>query len=165
MDTVPSIPFAPRFDSTRNDAGRAGKKVSTSRTGMEEATIIVASSGSREPSSAAIRGSFNSGPMAEAIAPAAARSAACQRSSHDRSRRLRTNEVSSAKTARGLAARIMPTEPSGSCHADSASKLTCSADEAASQARSGLDVGRSPTRTTRSGSTDAANDGDRSSAS
>ena len=53
----------PGSESTRNDAGRAGKNVSTSRTGMDEATIIVASSGSREPSSAAIRGSFNPDPM------------------------------------------------------------------------------------------------------
>ena len=42
VDTVPSIPFAPRLASTRGGASRAGKNVSTSRTGIEEATTSVA---------------------------------------------------------------------------------------------------------------------------
>ena len=70
VETVPSIPLAPRLESTRGGASRAGKKVSTSRTGIEEATTSVASPGSRTPSSAATRGSERS-PSVWAIASAA----------------------------------------------------------------------------------------------
>ena len=51
------MPLAPRLESTRGGASRAGKNVSTSRTGIEEATTSTASGGSRTPSSAATRGS------------------------------------------------------------------------------------------------------------
>ena len=45
VETVPSIPFAPRLESTRNGVSRAGKNVSTSRIGIEDATTSVASGG------------------------------------------------------------------------------------------------------------------------
>ena len=75
VETSPSMPLAPRLASTRGGASRTGQKVSTSRTGIEDATTSVASGGSRTPSSAATRGSHSpAGPSAAAIAPAAARS-------------------------------------------------------------------------------------------
>ena len=46
VETVPSIPFAPRLASTRGGVSRAGKNVSTSRTGIDDATTIVALGGS-----------------------------------------------------------------------------------------------------------------------
>ena len=42
LETIPSIPFAPRLQSTRGGSSRAGQKVSISRTGIEEATNSVA---------------------------------------------------------------------------------------------------------------------------
>ena len=57
LDTVPSMPLAPRLHSTRGGSARTGQKVSMSRTGIEEATNSVASSGSSTPSSAATAGS------------------------------------------------------------------------------------------------------------
>ena len=51
----------------------------------------------------------------------------------------------------GRRRRSCPTAPAGSCQALSGSKLTCSASSPASHVRSGLEVGRSPTRSTRSG--------------
>ena len=53
LETVPSIPFAPRLHSTRGASARTAAKVSTSRTGIDEATNSVASAGSRAPSSRA----------------------------------------------------------------------------------------------------------------
>ena len=43
VETVPSIPFAPRLASTRGGCTRAGKNVSTSRIGIDDATTSVAS--------------------------------------------------------------------------------------------------------------------------
>ena len=48
VETVPSIPLAPRLASTRGGCSRAGKNVSTSRTGIEDATTTVASGGSSD---------------------------------------------------------------------------------------------------------------------
>ena len=101
--------------------------------------------GSASTSSAATRGSLSSSPSVAAIAPAAARSAPRQRSSHAGSPASRCSGVSAASVARGLAAMRAPTTPAGSCHAPSASSATCSASSSpASHARSGFEVGRSP---------------------
>ena len=153
VETVPSIPFAPRLESTRNGVSRAGKNVSTSRIGIEEATTSVASGGSSVPSSAATRGSLSpAGPTTSAIARDAARSASCQPSSQEVSLRLRGSlPASVSSVARGSAPTIVATTPEGSCQACSASNATCSASRPASHVRSGLEVGRSPTRSTRSG--------------
>ena len=80
LETIPSIPFAPRLQSTRGGSSRAGQKVSISRTGIEEATNSVAASGSSVPSSTAIAGSLSSssGPSTPRIASAACSSAARQ---------------------------------------------------------------------------------------
>ena len=77
VETVPSMPLAPRLASTRGGASRAGKNVSRSRTGIEEATTSVASGGSAAPSS---RGDPRLGQpggaeSARAIAPRRRRSA------------------------------------------------------------------------------------------
>src|SRR3954452_10535983 len=55
VETVPSIPLAPRLASTRGGSGRAGKNVSTSRTGIEDATTSVAAAGRGTPSPGAAR--------------------------------------------------------------------------------------------------------------
>ena len=69
------MPLAPRLDSTRGGASRTPKNVSTSRTGIEDATTSVASGGSSAPSSAARRGSLSSSPRVASIAAPARRSA------------------------------------------------------------------------------------------
>ena len=163
------MPFAPRFASTRGGASRTGKKVSTSRTGIEDATTSVAAGGSRTPSSAATRGSDSSSPaIAAAIAAAARRSAPTQAGSQARSPARRPSRPASAPSAAaGSAGAIVPTAPAGSCHAFSGSNATCSAESPSpcSHWRSGFDVGRSPTRSTSSGRCAAAQPGSRSSAS
>ena len=65
----------------------------------------------------------------------------------------------------GRAAITVPTTPDGSCQAPSGSTEICSASDAASHARSGLEVGRSPTRSTSSGACAPAHSGERRSAS
>ena len=126
VETVPSIPFAPRLESTRNGVSRTGKNVSTSRTGIEEATTSVASGGSSVPSSAATRGSLSpAGPTRPG----------------DRPRRRAVGGVPGVEPARVLALarqRAWPARrascagrrrrscrptPAGSCHAASGSKL------------------------------------------
>ena len=49
-ETVPSIPFAPRLESTRGPSSRAATNSSTSRIGIDEATNSVASAGSHAAS-------------------------------------------------------------------------------------------------------------------
>src|SRR3954447_12986971 len=54
---VPSMPLAPRLASTRGPpSSRAGAKVSTSRTGIEDATTSVSAAGSAATRSRATRG-------------------------------------------------------------------------------------------------------------
>ena len=140
VETVPSIPLAPRLASTRGGRSRAGKNVSTSRTGIDDATTIVASAGSAVPSSAATRGSLSpAGERARAIASAADRSARRQRSSHALSRRRLRPFATASSVVRGSAARIVATAPAGSCQAPSGSNAICSASSApCSHCRSGL---------------------------
>ena len=122
VETVPSMPLAPRLESTRGGRSRAGKNVSTSRTGIEEATTRVASAGRRTPSSAATRGSERLG-----------------KRGRDRGGRRAVGAASTSPASRGpcAAARaparagrrptIVATAPAGSCHASSASNAICSA--------------------------------------
>ena len=69
VETVPSMPLAPRLASTRGGRSRAGKNVSTSRTGIEEATTTRRSGGQRAPSSAATRGSLRPAGRGRARSP------------------------------------------------------------------------------------------------
>ena len=150
LETVPSIPLAPRLHNTRGGSGRAGQKVSMSRTGIEEATNSVASSGNRTPSSAATTGSL-SGPAASTprIASAARSSALRQPASQSGSA---LGASSAASVAAGSSASTRHSVDVGSCQRSSGSSTTCGTSSMlASQARKGLDVGRSPTRSTRSG--------------
>ena len=71
LETVPSIPFAPRLESTRGGSSRAAENSSTSRTGIEDATNSVASDGNNSASMAATSGSDRSSPRAAEIASAA----------------------------------------------------------------------------------------------
>ena len=113
------------------------------------------SAGSRAPSSAATRGSLSSS------APSVARSRRRRRGRRRASRRARRGRGSArdgARPARSSSVRAgrrraaWPTTPAGSCHALSGSSATCRRRRGrASHARSGLDVGRSPTRSTSSG--------------
>ena len=57
LEIVPSIPFAPRLQSTRGASSRGAANASTSRTGIEEATNSVASGGSSAASARATSGS------------------------------------------------------------------------------------------------------------
>ena len=82
VETVPSIPLAPRLESTRNGAAAPGRTSRRRAPASRRRRPASPRPGSREPSSAATRGSLSSGPRRDAIAPAAARSAACQASSH-----------------------------------------------------------------------------------
>ena len=72
------MPLAPRWASTRGGASRAGQKVSTSRTGIEEAVKTVTSPGSAA-SARATAGSLIASPSVAAMPCAAAASAARQR--------------------------------------------------------------------------------------
>ena len=149
VETVPSIPFAPRLASTRGGRSRAGKNVSTSRTGIEDATTSVALA--RQPRA-------ELGRHARLAQPARAehrrrsprpprRSARRQPSSHALSRRRLSRSPTAASVVRGSAATIVATAPAGSCQAPSGSNATWSASSSpCSHWRSGLEVGRSPTR-------------------
>ena len=107
------MPLAPRLESTRKGVSRTGKNVSTSRTGIEEATTSVVSGASSVPSSAATRGSLRpAGPTVSAIARAAARSAACQASSHFVSLRFGSCAARRAWCA-GRRSTIVATLPAG----------------------------------------------------
>ena len=136
-------------------SSRAGKNVSTSRTGIEEATTSVGRpAAARLPSSAATRGSVSpAGPTAvgdrarrgpvggvPAVEPARVLALA-------RQRLRRARRASCAGRRRRSSRRRRP----GPARPLSGSKLTCSASRPASHVRSGLEVGRSPTRSTRSG--------------
>ena len=154
----PSRRSRSRRGSTARGAasGRAGKNVSTSRIGIEEATTSVASSGSRDPSSAATRGSFSSGPERRGDRRRRRRGRrACQPSSHA-GRALAAAARERLEHRARVGATIVPTAPAGSCHAVSGSKRDLQrVPSPASHARSGLDVGRSPTRSTSSGASAA----------
>ena len=142
-------------------SGRAGKNVSTSRTGIEEATTSVASSGQPR----AELGGDRAARSAPAPAPRRSRRRPRGRprasaSSHDRVlRRLRSNGRAPRGSRAGRRRRSCRPSPSGSCHADSGSKLTCSASRPASQARSGLEVGQVADAQHEIRRVDAANDG------
>ena len=162
VETVPSIPFAPRLDSTRNGVSRAGKNVSTSRIGIEEATTSVASAGSTraelggharlvQPGRPDRRGDrARGGAVGGVPVVEPARVLALARQLARRAPRA---------SPAGRRRRSSPTAPAGSCQAPSGSKATCSASSPASQVRSGFEVGRSPTRRTRSGACAAAHSG------
>ena len=109
VETVPSIPFAPRLASTSGRLSLTGANSSTSRIGIEEATNRVASAGSHSSSRAATSGSESWSPSSAAIASPAAASAARQPSSQPGS----TSRCSGC--GRALRSRI-PTTPAGSCH-------------------------------------------------
>ncbi len=81
-DTTPSIPLAPRFARKRIGFETEGKKLSTSRIGIDELTHTVAASGSEVASAAQTFGS--SGSSASASAGGTSSSAARQASSHPR---------------------------------------------------------------------------------
>ncbi len=108
-DTVPSIPLAPRFESTRGPSARAGRKVSTSRIGIDEATNNVASDPSHSPRRAAT----------QRLRQLALRGCPRQRRPR-RDRRRAKSPASHPATSRpsgcgsGLRSR-MPTTASGSC--------------------------------------------------
>ena len=119
VETVPSMPFAPRFDSTRNGSGRTGKNVSTSRIGIEEATTSVASA--RQPGARAPRP-----PAARSAPPARRRRRSrppppgrprCQSSSQARSPPRDLLRQRLERRSRGSAATTVPTAPAGSCQA------------------------------------------------
>ena len=178
LETVPSIPLTPRLHSTRGGSARTGQKLSMSRTGIEEATNRVASRGSSTPSSVATEGSPQPlAPSTPRIASAASSSALRQLPSQSGSppaspATLLAEPVaegtSSAPPARSASesASTSDTTPAGSWSAPSGSSAIWRASvRLASHVRKGLDVGRSPTRSTRSGLTPAANGPWRSSAS
>ena len=82
LEIVPSIPFAPRLQSTRGASSRGAVNASTSRTGIDEATNSVASGGSSAVSARATSGSDSaSSPSTPSIAAAAAASASRQAAS------------------------------------------------------------------------------------
>ena len=87
VETVPSMPFAPRLESTAERPRRAPGRTSRRRAPASRRRRRASRpSGSPAPSSAATRGSLSpAGPTTAAIAPAAARSARRQSSSQPRS--------------------------------------------------------------------------------
>ena len=155
VETVPSIPLAPRLESTRG--GVVARRGRTSRRRAPASRRRRPASrrrGSAAPSSAATRGSLRpSPPSARAIAAAAARSARRQRSSQSRSRGARCrSRQRGERGARVGGEHDRRDAPAGSCHAPSGSNAICSASSSpCSHWRSGLEVGRSPTRSTSSG--------------
>ena len=160
------MPLAPRLHSTRGGSARTGQKDSMSRTGIEEATNSVATSGSNTPSSAANAGSeMGACPSAARTALAACASALRQLASQSGS--AWCSPVLSCDSAEaGSSASESLSTHAGSCHARSGSSATWGASPSpASHVRSGLEVGRSPTRMTRSGRRRAASPGSRSSRS
>ena len=70
---MPSIPLAPRLESTRGGSSRTAANVSTSRTGIDEATTSVASGGSSAVSVRASAGSLSSPASVRSIASRGAR--------------------------------------------------------------------------------------------
>ena len=155
VETVPSMPFAPRLESTRNGVSRAGKNVSTSRIGIEEATTSVAS---RRQHGAELGGDARLGQARRADASRRsraprARSASCQPSSQLVSLRLRGSVFASVVERRarvGADDRRRPRRP-GPARRPRGRRRPAAPSRPASQVRSGLEVGRSPTRSTRSG--------------
>ena len=126
----------------------AGQKLSTSRTGIDEAVKTVTSPGSAA-SARATAGSEIASPSSATMACAAASSAPRQASSHALARGGPAIERAHAA---GSASSTSPTTAAGSCQVPSGSKATCrTPSRAASHWRSGLQVGRSPTRITVSG--------------
>ena len=153
-ETVPSIPLAPRLESTRGGSSRAGKNVSTSRTGIEEATNSVASAAAAtRPSSAATSGSDSSSPSAcaRALAGARRRRRARRRATRARSGLPRRRSCSSSSARVGRATRIPTTRVRVLPGALGVDRDLRRSSSPASQPRSGLEVGRSPTRITSSG--------------
>ena len=136
LDTVPSIPLAPRLQSTRGGSGRAGQNVSMSRTGIEDATNSVACSGSSTPSSAATDGSLH--PLAAStprIASAARSSALRQLASQSGSIPLASVSVAVSGASVGHALARAPPGPDFAQDASSirVSALNVAAGSAASQ--------------------------------
>ena len=155
LETVPSIPLAPRLHSTRGGSGRTGQKVSMSRTGIEEATNSVACAGSSTPSSAATAGSLRPPAASTPRSPRrrARRRCATRRASRGRRRRARRDRPrarpASARAPARASRRAPPPGPARRPRRRG-SPAGCRR-EPASHSRSGLEVGRSPTRSTRSG--------------
>ena len=141
-----------------------GQKVSMSRTGIEEATNSVACAGSSTPSSRPPPARRARPPERPAIASAARSSARRQLASQSASAALRA-EPRLARRAR------VRRERAGGLERERAREHRCGVlpgalgverqlatpPSPASQLRSGLDTGRSPTRSTRSGRCAAAN--------
>ena len=119
LETVPSMPLAPRLQSTRGGSSRTGQNVSMSRTGIEEATNSVASLGQQHAELGRDRGlgQVVRRRARRRIASAARSSALRQRASQSssRSRRARRSRVPSAASspapsrARARATRRAPT--------------------------------------------------------
>ena len=150
---MPSIPLAPRLESTRGGSSRAAQNVSTSRTGIDEAT------NERRVAPAARAELARDARLAELVA---------ERRGDRRARRARRRARQRAEPGRSAGAR-----PLGAARASAApgrrrargrttprrvlpGALGVEGDlrarrGRASHARSGLEVGRSPTRSTTSG--------------
>ena len=127
VETVPSIPFAPRLDSTRGGVSRAAKNVSTSRTGIEDATRIVALPGSADRARRRRAARSARRRARSAIALAAARSARRQSSIQLRSGRIRNFAAIASSVRPGSVGMIVATAPAGSCQTFSGSNASCSA--------------------------------------
>ena len=132
---------------------RAGRTVSTSRTGIDEATTSVASGG--RP-----RAELQRDPrLAELVAEQRRRCRAPRAASASRqARRPRRRRpapwrpaASASSSAAGSASTVRSQTCAGSCQAPSGSTRTWTASSPPSHSRSGLDVGRSPTRSTARG--------------
>ena len=159
----------PRLESTRNGVSRTGKNVSTSRIGIEEATTSVASGGSSVPelggharlveprrpdASSAI--APRRGPVGVVPARRATRCpCACAAAASSAPR----------ASSRGSAPTIVADDAGRVLPRGLGVERDLSASSPASHVRSGLEVGRSPTRSTSSGACAAAHSGARSSAS
>ena len=168
VDTKPSMPFAPRFASTRSPA-RGAMHHSSARTGRLDATTSVAPSGSAAATSRATRAFARRAAARRARrrsrrGPRARRRAS--RSSHGDARRRRAERVGDrARAARRRRPRTRSAAARcGSSHAPSGSTSTCGID-GSSHAVAILLVSGAPTRTTRSGRCASAKPGARSSAS
>ena len=160
-DTTPSIPFAPRFARKRIGLEIEGKKLSTSRIGIDELTHTVAASGSEVASAAQTLGS--SGSSASASAGGTSSSAARQLSIQLGFFGTEIVSARSAQVSAGSAAAIHCALRVGSCQVAWGSSTSCSVR--ASQARRGFDVGVSPIRTTIRGRCSSAHRSSRSSTS
>ena len=164
-ETVPSIPFAPRLESTRGPDSRAGRYSSTSRIGIEEATNRVPSGLEPLPERARHErlGQLRAERFRERPAGGIVRRS--PRSSQPGRAGMTSPGVRPSSAAWSGAGRRAPTTASGSCQAPSASIAIWAASRPASHVRRGLDVGRSPVRITKSGRCAAAKSGSRRSRS